>query len=156
MTMACLGLTRLDYTLLKPKRHSLRCHGFMVHAFLLLKHTNVVDFRVMRRLCRRKWNWLWNWRCVNQHSWDPWQRTTWSWRVTSDFNSVFCPTLTKKKEATLENDISRKWANDAPRNTPGYCVVCHHLASARKSCRIIWCVVQREHIVENCCDLLGF
>ena len=25
-----------------------------------------------------------------------------------------------------------------------------------KSCRIIWCVVQREHIVENCCDLLGF
>ena len=25
-----------------------------------------------------------------------------------------------------------------------------------KSCRIIWCVVQREHIVENRCDLLGF
>ena len=25
-----------------------------------------------------------------------------------------------------------------------------------KSCRIIWCVVQREHIVENHCDLLGF
>ena len=24
------------------------------------------------------------------------------------------------------------------------------------SCRIIWCVVQREHIVENRCDLLGF
>ena len=22
----------LEYTLLKPKRHSLRCHGFMVHA----------------------------------------------------------------------------------------------------------------------------
>ena len=39
----------------------------------------------MRKLCRREWNWL----CVNQHSWDPWQRTPWSQRVTSDFNSVF-------------------------------------------------------------------
>ena len=75
-------------TLLKPKRHSLRCHGFMVHALLLHMHTNVVDFTVMRRLCRREWNWQWNWQSVNQHSWDPWQRTTWSWRVTSDFNSV--------------------------------------------------------------------
>ena len=43
----------------------------------------------MRRLCHREWNWLCNWRCVNQHSWDPWQRTTWSRRVTSDFNSVY-------------------------------------------------------------------
>ena len=34
--------------------------------------TNVVYFRVMRRLCRREWNWLWNWLCVNLH---PWQRT---------------------------------------------------------------------------------
>ena len=25
-----------------------------------------------------------------------------------------------------------------------------------KSCRIILCVVQREHLVEICCDLLGF
>ena len=32
-------------TLLKPKHHSLRCHGFMVHAFLLRMHTNVVYFR---------------------------------------------------------------------------------------------------------------
>ena len=24
-----------------------------------------------------------------------------------------------------------------------------------KSCRIIWCIVQREHIVENLCNLLG-
>ena len=78
-----------NYTLLKPKRHSLRCHDFMVHAFLLRMCTNVVYLRVMRRLCRREWNWLWNWRCVNQHSWDLWQRTTWSQRVTSDFNSVF-------------------------------------------------------------------
>ena len=53
--------------------------------------TNVVYFRVISRLCSREWNWLWNnwnWRCVNQHSWDPWQWTTWSRRVTSDFNSV--------------------------------------------------------------------
>ena len=64
-----------DYTLLKPKRHSLRCHDFMVHALLLRMHTNVVYFRAMRRPCRREWNWLWNWQCVNQQSWDPWQRT---------------------------------------------------------------------------------
>ena len=25
-----------------------------------------------------------------------------------------------------------------------------------KSCGIIWCVIQREHIVKNRCDLLGF
>ena len=31
--------------------------------------TNVVYIRVMRRLCRREWNWLWNWLCVNQHPW---------------------------------------------------------------------------------------
>ena len=37
-----------SYTLLKPKRHSLRCHGFVVHALLLRMHTNVVDFRVTR------------------------------------------------------------------------------------------------------------
>ena len=48
-------------TLLKPKRNSLHCHGFMVHAQLLCMRTNVVYFRVMRRLCRREWNWLWNW-----------------------------------------------------------------------------------------------
>ena len=68
-------------TLLKPKRHSLRCHGFMVHALLLRMHTNVVYFRVMRRLCRREWNWPWNWRCVNLH---PWQRTRdhGVWRLT--------------------------------------------------------------------------
>ena len=34
--------------LLKPKRHELRCHGFLVHAFLLRMNNNVVDFRVMR------------------------------------------------------------------------------------------------------------
>ena len=56
------------YTLLKPKCHSLHCHGFMVHALLLRMHPNVVYFRVMRRLCRRILNWL----CVNLH---PWQRT---------------------------------------------------------------------------------
>ena len=25
-----------------------------------------------------------------------------------------------------------------------------------KSCGIIWCIIQREHNVENRCDLLGF
>ena len=25
-----------------------------------------------------------------------------------------------------------------------------------KSCRIMWCIIQRDHIVENPCDLLGF
>ena len=68
-------------TLLKPKRHSLRCHDFMVHALLLRMCTNVVYFRVMRRLCRREWNWLWNWLCVNLHQW---QRTRdhGVWRLT--------------------------------------------------------------------------
>ena len=74
--------------LLKSKRHSLRCHDFLVHGYLLRMSTNVVDFRFMRRLCRREWNWQRNWQSVNQHSWDPWQWTTWSRRVTSDFNSV--------------------------------------------------------------------
>ena len=41
-------------TLLKPKRHTLRCHDFVVHALLLRMHTDVVDFRVMRRLCHRE------------------------------------------------------------------------------------------------------
>ena len=83
------GKLDFDHTLWKPKRHSLRCHDFMVHASLLRMCTNVVYFRVMQRLCRREWTWLWNWRCVNQHPWDPWQRTMWSRRVMSDFNSVF-------------------------------------------------------------------
>ena len=76
-------------TLLKSKRHSLRCHDFLVHAYLLRMCTNVVDFRVMRRLCRREWNWQRNWQSLNQHSWDPWQWTTWSRPVTSYFNSVY-------------------------------------------------------------------
>ena len=75
------------YMLLKSKRHSLRCHDFLVHAYLL-RMCNVVDFRVMRRLCHREWNWQRNWQSVNQHSWDPWQWTTWSRRMTSGFNSV--------------------------------------------------------------------
>ena len=54
-------------TLLKPKRHSLRCHGFMVHALLLRMHTNVVYFRVMRRLYRREWNWLYAWTCIHDN-----------------------------------------------------------------------------------------
>ena len=76
------NVTAETNTLLKPKRHSLRCHGFMVHALLLRMRTNIVYFRVMRRLYCREWNWL----CVNQH---PWQRTRdhGVWRM-NDFNSV--------------------------------------------------------------------
>ena len=37
-------------TLLKPKRHSLRCHDFMVHAFntalLLRMRTNDIDYEI--------------------------------------------------------------------------------------------------------------
>ena len=94
------------YTLLKPKRHSLRCHDFMVHALLLRMRTNVVYFRVMRRLCRREWNWLWNWQCVNLH---PWQRTrdrdhgVWRLTLTSDFNSV----LTRPVLGKLINVLRR-------------------------------------------------
>ena len=29
--------------MLKPKRHSLRCHGFVVHALLLCMHNNVAN-----------------------------------------------------------------------------------------------------------------
>ena len=49
-----------------------------VHAEPLRMCTNVVYFRVIRRMYRRKWNWL----CVNQH---PWQRTRGhgEWRHTS-------------------------------------------------------------------------
>ena len=81
--------TKIHNTLLMPRCHSLRCHGFVLHALLLRMHTNVVDFRALRRLCHRDWNWQWNWQSVNQHSWDPRQQTTWSRRVTSDFNSVY-------------------------------------------------------------------
>ena len=62
--------------LLKPKRHSFRCHGFLVHTLLLRMHTNVVYFRVMRRLCRCEWNWL----CVNLHPWQ-WTRDHGVWRL---------------------------------------------------------------------------
>ena len=43
--------------------------------------TNIVYFRVMRRLYRREWNWLWYWLCVNLH---PWQRSRdhGVWRLT--------------------------------------------------------------------------
>ena len=46
--------SNIGNTLLKPKGHSHRCHGFVVHALLLRMHTNLVYFRVMRRLCRRE------------------------------------------------------------------------------------------------------
>ena len=81
--------------------------------------TNVVYFRVVRRLCRREWNWLWNWRCVNQHSWDPWQRTTWSRRVTSDFNSVFqsCAVMRNYVLITFINPKAHYYLHTALWNT---------------------------------------
>ena len=75
-------------TLLKPKRHQLRCHGFVVRTLLLRMNKNVVDFRVMRRLCHRLWNLQAKLTKREPHSWDP-QRTTWSRLVTFDFNSVY-------------------------------------------------------------------
>ena len=45
---------------------------------------DVVDFRVMRRLCRREWNWLWR----EPTFMGSMTTDTWSRRVTSDFNSV--------------------------------------------------------------------
>ena len=71
-------------TLLKPKRHSLRCHGFVVHALLLRMNNNVVDFRVMRRLCHREWNWQGNWQSVNHipRIYDNGPRDQGVWRLT--------------------------------------------------------------------------
>ena len=60
------------YTLLKPKRHSAPLSCLAGSRELMRMRNNIVYFRVMQRLYRREWNWLWNWRCVNLH---PWQRT---------------------------------------------------------------------------------
>ena len=56
-------------------------------------HQCCINFRVMRRLCRREWNWLWKWRCVNRH---PWQRTRdhGMWRLT--LTAYFDPTAATK------------------------------------------------------------
>ena len=86
-------------------------HGSRVT--ILRMCTNVVYFRVMRTLCRREWNWLWNWRCVNQHSWDPWQRTTWSWRVTSDFNSVLVNFLRPVRKPFLPGRLNNNYYKTA-------------------------------------------
>ena len=71
--------------LLKPKRHELRCHGFLVHAFLLRMNNNVVDFSyanshaIAYEIDKR------NLQSVNHipgiHDHGP--------RVTFDFNSVY-------------------------------------------------------------------
>ena len=47
---------------------------------------------------------------------------------------------------------------DAPRNTPGYriCGATLPRPPEVKSCRITWCIVQREHILENRCDFMWF
>ena len=124
---------------LKPKCHSLRSHDFMVHALLLRMHTNVVIFRVMRRLCGREWNWLWNWRCVNQHSWDPWQRTTWSRRVTSDFNSVLQSDISRQG---IAHRIAHIWSNLKYDKTELLIILTHWLSV---SMRVYW-----EILLQNC------
>ena len=65
----------------RPFVNSAPLSWMQVHAEALRTRTNVVYFRVMRRLCRREWNWL----CENQHT-----MTTdkGSRRVTSYSNSV--------------------------------------------------------------------
>ena len=52
-------LDKFMYTLLKPRRHELRCHGFVVHALLLRMKNNVVD------LCGGSCHRVWNWQSVN-------------------------------------------------------------------------------------------
>ena len=74
-TVHCIinaGVTPSCNTLLKPKRHKLRCHDFLVHAYLLRTCTNVVDFRVMRTLMPSRMKFTKR----EPHSWDPRQQTT--------------------------------------------------------------------------------
>ena len=81
-----------------------------VHAEPLHMRTNVVDFRVIRRLYRREWNWL----CVNQH---PWQRTRGhgEWRCTSiahwhhfcHFRKLSRPTLFNFDKVAEQLDSSK-------------------------------------------------
>ena len=58
--------------------------GFVIHALLLRMNSNVVDFRVMRRLCHREWNWQWNWQSVNHipRIYDNGPRDHGVWRLT--------------------------------------------------------------------------
>ena len=75
--------------LLKSKGHSLRCHGLVVHTLLLRMNNNVVDFRVMRKLCHR----LWNWQSVNHipgiHDNGPCDQGLWRLTLTAYWLSRF-------------------------------------------------------------------
>ena len=84
-------VTAMRYTLLKPKRHSLRCHGFMVHALLLRMHTNVVCFQSYAKTVPSRMKLT-----MKLTLREPASMTThtWSRRVTSDFNSVYATSHT--------------------------------------------------------------
>ena len=60
----------------------------------------------MRRLCLREWNWQWNW-CVNQHSWDPWQRTRdhalWCLTITAYWKGLGNKIKVQQLELTTQN-----------------------------------------------------
>ena len=87
-------------TLISVQR-SLRCHDavkvqrslaplsrfWTVHSLLLCMHTNVVDFRVMRRLWHREWNW----QSVNHIPRIHGPRDHGVWRLA--FNSVYTCTV---------------------------------------------------------------
>ena len=99
-------------TLIKPKRHSLRCHALLVHV-------DYAYFRVMRRLYRREWNWL----CVNLH---PWQRTRdhGVWRLTltayknnkihQKFSKQFSPPIFFSNTLYMCLGIHAKFRGDRP------------------------------------------
>ena len=96
----CLEGVYLYNTLLKPKRHSLRCHGFVVHALLLRMNYNVVDFRIMRRLCHREWNDQRNWQSVNHipgiHDNGPRDHGVWRLTLSAYWTSRSQRTLSRK------------------------------------------------------------
>ena len=89
-------------TLLKSKRHSLHCHDFPGSRIPTALVHQCCRFQSLCEDCRREWNWQRNWQSVNQHSWDPWQWTTWSRRVTSDFNSVLKLKVALQSSLTFE------------------------------------------------------
>ena len=69
----------------KVQRSLARCHGFVVHIFLLRMNKNFVDFRVMRTLCDRLWNLQAKLTLREPHSWDP--------RVVSRTLTAYCTQL---------------------------------------------------------------
>ena len=82
------------------------------------------------------------------HEWNP--STAFNIRVRFSTNMI------------LKNRVSRIlcwilcYLNDAPHSIPWGTALCGAHPPLVKSCTIIWCIIQREHNVENRCDLLAF